>query len=743
VTTPPPTPPRRSPQPSRGSGNANNTYQQMQLLLESQTAANQQAVANGQALQTLAGLISQTMVLLQTGPGMPGSGSGGSPAPGYSSNSVGRGSMSPLNAYNTAQTYPGPGNPSHAGHGAGGVRSAAARGIHNRYGAGSGPTYSKITDAQGNHVGWKSEGNTTGASTQYHPTWGVNESDLAAAGRRGMISNIAGGLGHGGAMGAARAIPYVGGAIMGAEAIKEGLTFIGDQREKNSQYQSIYGGSNMAGMGQRASQAGFQLSNLFGGGMTWGQSAQAFQGVSALGVQGGQRDNDLKFIQQNYMKMGMGIKESLELVTTASNNLNGSLSGLQQGMKASTDAARNTGQNANLTRQQYTQSYASLGQNYTDQTGGVAAITNAVRPLTQNLGRSMSNVDLTGMLSDPGQVAVMANRAGMSPTQFMGMIQSGDPHSQNVVRKAIDYNLSRAAAPTLNNPKFMNALQAQVKGIGGRSAINPESTQTIAGNLLEHADSMGLNVQALQAQYRASGAGNLSPQQAVALLVTQSQGKLTPKDPIVKPNEAKGWTSTKETNGDGTNKHNTFYAAKEGVNPAIDAARAKLKGKQVQVTVAGGQKRIVDIDKAAEFYPDQIGKGTAIVMGTNGRTVAAETGMRQKHVITPELNDAKGTNHNSFKRDGTGRTGHDEVDTTTLHIGKGDGKTGSREGMTVTAYNKMLADKKTQDNKDNPKGTVLIKPSPELARLLSFSASGNARVANDAAAQNAMPVPGQ
>jgi hypothetical protein len=263
------------------------------------------------------------------------------------------------------------GNNPNYGRGLGGVRRHIATGLQRRYGT-PGNTYEPLYEDPANpnnQTGWRVRDHAAGRIFRTDVgSISPEEADAANAAAQGAATRggILGAFGEAGLVGGIRAVPYLGAAVMGAEAVHEAVAFAGNQRAANAQYQSIYGGTNFAQFGQRTQQYGFQLGQLFGGGLTWDQSQQAFQGISSLGYQGAQRSNDLNFVVQNYKNLGVSVSDSLKLITEASQNLNESLTGLRTGLENTRNAAIATGQSGTVGTQMFRTGYAcALYQNRT------------------------------------------------------------------------------------------------------------------------------------------------------------------------------------------------------------------------------------------------------------------------------------------------------------------------------------------------------------------------------------------
>jgi hypothetical protein len=611
------------------------------------------------------------------------------------------------------------------GKGINGVRSMMADQLHGRFGANSGNQYREAFDRKGNHVGYheyNQDGSYNGLRKMADP--GLAE-DLAAAGSRGMKSKIISGFSSGGLASGMKAVPYVGAAVMGAEAIHEGFVKFGQERQKNSQYQGIYGGSNLGtGFHNRRLEEGFKLSQMFSGGLTGADATAAFRGVSGLGIAGDQRSNDLNFISANYKSMGMGVSESLQLISTAAKNLNMNLVGLKDGLKSVSDVAKATGQNAGMSRQLFSSNYGAISA--TNPGVGSAGISGALTNMQTGMGRAMQGLDFTSQFTTQGGLAQLApltgglNGNGMTMSQLRGAAMTGSDQ----ILQASDTMMAQIAAPFLTAEVKAVIDQAVNQVPGGMDTIrsNPDMImQLITPKVLQV-----VNADEIKAAYgRIQSLQNITPDQAVTLMIQQYKGLAgnlkAQRDKMLDSKKQDLSKMPKTTGGAGGGTYGrgggAFNAHKsniKGVNPVVDDARSALKGKNVIVNSAGGQ-RVVSIDEAAKDYTDQIAKGTAIV---------AETGQSVKDSLGGEFeNNYSGTD-------------------TSAHVaskGQTDKKSGlnSDRGMSVDAFNASQAKKNGKSG-----GTVIIQPSQQLLQLLSFSATGNVAIATGGAASGSVPVPG-
>lgn len=690
---------------NRSRTTSSSVYAQLQVFLDNQTAKSQQEAETLRSVQNAMDMMSNFVAAIEdtnssgTRVGSPRGGGTrtASPRPRMSEHQGRR----PINPY--ASFDPEYSQFQH-GRGLGGLRRTAFSALARR----AAPTsqFDRRYDDQGNHVGW-TETKADGSTAEH----AVDSPVVAQAERQAGRASMLGMLGHGGA--GLRAVPYVGAAIAGVEAVKQGATFVANQRAENAPWQAIYGGSNFSQIqNQRLPQMGFQLNQLMSGGLPWQQSQQAFQGVSALGFSGSQRSSDLNFITSNYMNMGMSVADSLKLVTEASKDFNKNLVGLSSGLKSASDAARNTGQSAQLGRQTFTQQYTNLSQQFGGP--GTANVASALTDVTMGMGREMQGLDLSGMYTSQTSRYIMSGLLGESMGNLEADISSGNSRAF----KGGDEMLQRALKPFQTQQVTAVVAQYQ-KQYGNRLQSDPSIiNQTIMPRVMRL-----IQPDALLAALQPYGI-SVTPEQAVILLIRS----IIATNPLSasysqqqKANQGVTGTARAQSNAAEKNVSNQGgWAANIGMmalrgkaDPVIGKALNQL-GANTQVTVqtASGDIRTT-IQNASIKYADQIAKGTAVL--DNGQTIKQALG-------------------------GASETNYKGPDTT---------KKKAAPGTAQDAFNYLF------NNPNNPNsaaskaaagkmsGTVKIEPTPLLKQLLNFTSdNSNIVIANQAAANNSVPIPG-
>lgn len=279
------------------------------------------------------------------------------------------------------------------------------------------------------------------------PSLGRHATDEDKA-RASTMSRIAGGVASGGMGAALRRVPYVGMAIGAAEDVDKAATWLTDQRAQNAQYQAILGGSNSSmdnrgnpvtslgglvgdlgqffqgqdssstsGLGNRMAEEGYVLGQRFSsGGFDEQTSRQLFQGVTSLGYTGDRRSNALQFAQSNYDTMGMSAQDSLQIMGTMAKYAQSSFAGLTDELRKVSTTAVQTGQSAQVMRQQFT---ANLGTALQASQGtGSPVLAGAVANMTGAGGRLLNGANPLSVLNDRTAQYTMAGAVGMTPSQL-------------------------------------------------------------------------------------------------------------------------------------------------------------------------------------------------------------------------------------------------------------------------------------------------------------------------------------
>lgn len=651
----------------------------------------------------------------------------------------------------------------------GSLQSRLGQYVHNNYGMGNNtPDLYGVYDRDGalTHYKYMLDGQDYKIGLD-HPDLPMFQRQ---ARNRGIFTAVSNGFTRGGIGGAARAVPYVGTAIMGAEAVSDSAKWLTNQRAANAPYQNIYGGQNFSlggavgtlfgnntdrsGFSNRMQEFGFTLGQRFSGGMTGQMSQEAFQGVSSMGYIGNQRGSALDFVSQEYKQLGMSVGQSLQLLQVSAQHANSSLAGVSQGLQTVTQAAAATGQSAAMLQQVYGNNYsAALGAGFGSGSGNLAT---ALTMSGAGVSRDLAGLNYSSVFSNPGMMTMLSAQGGMTPGQMINQLNNGNTRAFTAPLQQV---LNRNMLSTMNQG-VRDQFQSLVGKAGGNVGVaqSPGAQRSIAVSLMGNRD---WNIYAARQSLANSGVdtSQLDDTQVAEAVVANlagagpdAQAQKTNGDNTIHPKPAGGMSGKDYANsfmgqyqgklssvGDigsktsildsftnlwgGDSAERDYKSAKNSfsayqdmvgssgkVDPAVEAAISKLGDQgdaRIQVQTKSGA-RVVTLAEAIAHYSDQLSSGNAIVMNAGD-----QSGLR--------LSQVTGVSDQGFI---PGQNG--SKDTTT--------STDTSVGQSLSDYQKANPNSSSSNGSNAPTGTVNISPSPELRRLFNFTGTGNVNIQGAAAA---------
>lgn len=497
---------------------------------------------------------------------------------------------------------------------------------------------------------------------------GIGGAAAAGAGAAGEAA-AAGGLG--GAAGAVagvatKAIPIVGWALAAVDLVGKAFHFAQDQRAKNAYYQSIYGGANTEGFGQRAQEEGFSWGQFFTTGLKDEEARKLFKGVSSMGFKDSQRGDMLDFAQKQYKNMGMSVDQSLQAINIAAAGGNTSLVGLEQALNRVNLAARSTGQSAEVLRDKFLNTFGQATMSgFGVSAAQVAGIATAAGP---GSSRDLQGVDYTGAFSSDQQRFIAAQQ-GISYGQQVynnssGNVVPGLEQRDANIKQLVESSLSPSAKKALDDAIAKAGGKDKVASNNGlQASIGLELTKQIDPGVVKAMADVMIGKGALQNVPEDKigewlvrnyvGAGSLAAA-AKTDEANNNERKLGPDDQTSGTPWLGAMASPAGSNFVSENHGtNIFSSAVRSKNSALDAydERQKKTGMTdpameafiqatghyseigVEVQTKDG-KKVVGKDEAIKYFGDQIADGTArIVNGPSdldGKTVGEITGIKQK-----------------------------------------------------------------------------------------------------------------
>jgi hypothetical protein len=326
----------------------------------------------------------------------------------------------------------------------------------------------------------------------------------------GGIADIAGALIPEGPVGVA-----IGGAMAVGAVGLETAHMVASQRAQNAQFQSVMGGSNFSGFGQRISQARFGLTHAFTLGT--GQAEQAFMGATNLGMRGTERNQALNMAVSSFNSMGMSVAQSLQAMSVQAQSGYENFGQLEQSLKDVTAAAKETSQNANTVRD----SFISILGSLTSQIGGgvgTNAAAGGIASMKAGLGRQFAGVDMSGLGSQQ-MMFMIANNQGLNYNQALSKSITDPNFMSQGINKLQNQFVGQVAG---NAPQVIGDILKQggfKPGPGGK--LSPGQVQSIAD---QAGPQLTAQIPAVQSMLQSVFGMNLNPQQTLEWLINQQVG---------------------------------------------------------------------------------------------------------------------------------------------------------------------------------------------------------------------------
>lgn len=375
-------------------------------------------------------------------------------------------------------------------------------------------------------------------------------------------------------------------AVGAVGAAYEVTNLVANQRAKNAQFQSVLGGSNASGFGQRLDEIGFRMSQL--GVMGSAQAEEAFMGTTQLGLRGGERGNALSGIAAQYRELGMSVSQSLQALNVQLQAGNTNFQELTQSLSEVSDAASKAGINANTARTAFINTLSAGNQALGGGSGTTASavgLSKAVSGLGQQFG--LQGFNLNGIYSTQS-LREIASANGMSYDQ---VIARGNSDPNWIDRAALGFlqNRTNSSFPALSKDlqTYLNGAGSNYKQAYEQGTLGTDWTN-VANAVLKMPGAP--DVQALQQMvttlFPGMNVNNLTPQQLVQLLETSSSGKLAQSAGVKNPSATSNLTKSQDQR-----LAKAFTAPSNSTNPSFDVARqvnSALKNAGIHVGEIGG-----------------------------------------------------------------------------------------------------------------------------------------------------------
>lgn len=412
----------------------------------------------------------------------------------------------------------------------------------------------------------------------------------------GPMGGVVGSASEGDLMGAAAGlVPFEAagpiGLALGAGAY--GIHEAEQMRQQGAQYQAIEGGSTAGGVAESFRQKAFGLSQM--GEMDYGQATQLFQGVTAMNVKGGQRQDFMDMAIDKYNKLGMSVTQSLQFLSIAAQNGTKNLTQLSGSIDQVSATASSAGGNAEIAR-------AGLLNVYSQLSSGLSGPTNA----------TPTSAAIQGEISNGGKLT--------SGIKFNAQGTQGDAERAGQMGLSLPQYSAKAAGP--GGAAFVAEAQQRVndKFIGSTTGYGGQTLQQfVQGYMKQHPNTIASKananspfMQALtkagfspdtiaQSNEAAAGYANVSPNALGGILIPQLSGSTlqsnTTKDQarsVLEGKQGADYSAWSQSMNSADRKlENTYNKARNsGIQGAVKAALGPAAGLFAGGAVGGIAKSI-------------------------------------------------------------------------------------------------------------------------------------------------------
>jgi hypothetical protein len=405
--------------------------------------------------------------------------------------------------------------------------------------------------------------------------------------------------------------------------VSDALAFGREQRNKNAEFQSIQGGSNLEQVDDRASMKKYQMSTA--GMFTGAEAETVFKSATAMGYNdnyGGKpgeglgRQDIANFAYKQKSATGASVEESMRNVEVFSRNSSAGLAAFSDALKAVGDAAGEAGANAMVAREHFV---TMFGQGTSAGLGaGANAFAMSATLATDAYSREFqAGVDTSGMFSEGTmrmQSAMRGSTYGATITGAQAGVNTMAMNQTAAMEKLIGlFNpnaIKWAKEQIAANP---NMSQEQVTDLGNKlmkkSGLDPEqikiTAETFTGKTY---DNYELVMEDIVRFLMGQGIGNAAG--AVGLLDEEGYESLGGGDGTATTDAYKARV---ESMGEGARVGMLENAMNQMDPDELDAQKIKINGKEMSLADAIGD------DKAMKKI--SMGKGKFVGGEFDGKNI--------------------------------------------------------------------------------------------------------------------------
>lgn len=289
----------------------------------------------------------------------------------------------------------------------------------------------------------------------------------------------------GGILGGLRRLPVIGLGIDLAEGVANQYS---KQREAGRVYQETEGGTNIEAQRERIHSLTYQAS-MFGR-VPEGVAAQMFGDVTGMGFtrratgQGEQlqnRQSALNFMYHQYTATGTDVKQSAEILATATQSATVSLKSVSDVMTSLADTSGKAGVSAKEARDNFNNLL-----NTAIQTGagpGAPQLAGALASTQASYGNAFKRADFAGQLG-PGMQYMLAGQYGIAPSQAQYLQRTQPQEYARMLAGSEGRFISQLPGM---DPAKMADLQQRIAAAGGGAQVKaqPAIAQDIANKFLD------------------------------------------------------------------------------------------------------------------------------------------------------------------------------------------------------------------------------------------------------------------
>lgn len=633
------------------------------------------------------------------------------------------------------------------------VRVGVGRAVNQRFGEPTMPQLKTHFDSQGNLSHYTYDAKDGSAERRLDPTADKSEiegiSEKLSTGFKGakMASSLAGGFARAGITGAlGDAIPGVGWAMAGADALNRGAEWVTEQRAANAPYQAIEGGGNLStGFRERMAKFGNRMNERFSGGMTGEQSDQTFDTLTSARLTGTQRDGYMQYASQNYRQYGIDPQTTAQMVVDAANHANSGLVNMAESIRTVTNTANQYGISAQQAVQQLAQNTSTLENSY-GMTGATAtALAGGETSAALSMGRLGQGISFAGM-SAQGPQRQQAAMLNMTYPQFRAKTQTDPMFAARANDMLITRNTSQYTSGA-NKEK----LDAAIQSVGGIDALrkDPNLAQKVAIDMERQGVDLSQIAPTLQ-QAGVTGVKMDNPEQAGGVMINEyaqngesqqngTRTSIAQTQQRAVTDADKKWLNTDSRSflqqakdafmkgfvGDGStdfSSSDTPEMANKGaeqasgqIDPYIDNLIAPQNGigsdpnVGVKVKTKQGEK-VVPLQTALKSFRSQLADGSATIVG------GSKDGQSAKQIMGGQIED-------NYK--GPDSTQADAPS----------------DGVSVDDWKSQHNDPSSQDSGGGGSTNVTVTAGPQLQNWFNFY-TGNGGTTQGGAATGTPPNPG-